>query len=281
MDIKSGFSIALNEDCCVEMCFKDEIYKNVISAHFITILLEIDISYFKYFDNSLDLFNFSNIKDAEDLMKRFLRIMYFSYPIEELEKNDRNVLETKRLKWFIAFKRKLKKIFTDKNDIRRYLINKNFEFSIKIAEKNGKYQENISFHCIECFFYWALWQYTKSDIVLIKCENCGRYFFPKKRKDEKYCDRKDINGKTCKQIGYIESKLKNDEIMSNYRKIYKTQNARKQRNKNNVKKIDERFLIWHSYAKEQLRLCKSGEITETEMVQNISGDNWLRSDINA
>lgn len=107
------------------------------------------------------------------------------------------------------------------------------------------------------------------------CENCGNYFIPSKRSDEKYCDYPYENGKTCKEIGYI-NKVNSDDILKTYRSIYKTQNARKQRNKNNVSNIDDRFKKWHQYAKSQLELCKDEKISINEMITRINTSDWVK-----
>ena len=67
------------------------------------------------------------------------------------------------------------------------------------------------------------------------------------------------NGKTCKELSY-EIKLQNDEITNIYRKAYKTQNAKKQRNIH-IPNIDEKFKKWVEEAKYQKELCKKEEIS--------------------
>lgn len=115
----------------------------------------------------------------------------------------------------------------------------------------------------------------KNKINIKECENCKKYFIPTSRSDEKYCNNVYRNGKTCKEIGYI-TKVNSDDILKTYRSIYKTQNARKQRNKNNVTNIDERFKKWHEYAKGQLELCKNEEISIDEMISRINTSDWVK-----
>lgn len=110
------------------------------------------------------------------------------------------------------------------------------------------------------------------------CANCGSLFIPLIRSDEIYCDNILKNGKSCKQLGY-ENKVNSDEFLKTYRKIYKTQNARKQRNKKNIPDVEERFKKWHIYAKDQLKLCQSGNISVNEMSKRISDDSWLKEGI--
>lgn len=113
----------------------------------------------------------------------------------------------------------------------------------------------------------------KEDKIIRKCKNCGEYFSPKARSDELYCSKININGKTCKEVGY-DNKVKDDDVLRTYRKIYKTQNARKQRNQHK-KNIEEKFGTWKNFAKEQLKACQNGEITLKEFEVNISSNNWM------
>ncbi len=119
-----------------------------------------------------------------------------------------------------------------------------------------------------------LHEMLKRKVIISKCENCGELFVPTIRSDEKYCDYSYLGSKSCKQIGY-ENKVKNDDVLSQYRKIYKTQNARKQRN-SHLPNITERFKSWAEFAKCQLELCQNGDQSLESMVAAISGDSWLR-----
>jgi len=109
-----------------------------------------------------------------------------------------------------------------------------------------------------------------------QCENCGKYFIPAIRSDEIYCDNIFKNKRTCKQLGY-ENKLQADGILREYRKIYKTQNARKRRN-SHIQNIDKRFKQWADYAKVQRDKCQSEEITVDEMKALISSSTWLKGE---
>lgn len=114
----------------------------------------------------------------------------------------------------------------------------------------------------------------KDDTIVRKCRNCGDYFIPASRSDETYCDKLLPNGKTCKTVGYDE-KVKGDSILREYRKIYKTQNARKQRN-SHKKDISGKFKNWAILAKEKVRECQTGKISIDEMIAIISSDTWMQ-----
>lgn len=106
-----------------------------------------------------------------------------------------------------------------------------------------------------------------------ECENCGRLFVPASRVDEKYCNFLFDGFKSCKQVSFF-SRLDKDETLKTYRKIYKTQHARKQRNAHRIG-IEKRFDIWADHAKKRLEECQSGEITLAQMIEDISSSSWI------
>jgi hypothetical protein len=110
----------------------------------------------------------------------------------------------------------------------------------------------------------------KPKVKIRICSNCGKYFIPVTRNDEIYCDNRNPNGKTCKEIGY-ENKVKKDAVLSAYRRIYQTQNARKQRY--HIK--NDKFRRWTEFAKEKLGECQAGKITLDEMIESIVKDDWI------
>lgn len=120
-------------------------------------------------------------------------------------------------------------------------------------------------------------QVIRDEIVIKKCANCGKYFVPSIRSDEIYCENVFRNNKTCKQLGY-ETKVMKDDVLKEYRKIYKTQNARKQRNKHKSN-IDARFDRWKVTAKDTLLLCQKGEISIEQMTSDISGVEWMDQEV--
>ena len=69
-------------------------------------------------------------------------------------------------------------------------------------------------------------------------------------------------------------KVRADKIMNEYRRIYKMQNARKQRNQQK-RNIAARFDSWTEFAKQVLKQCQNGEITLEEMKSKISSADWM------
>ena len=81
-------------------------------------------------------------------------------------------------------------------------------------------------------------------------------------------------GDITKHASGYEMKVAADQIMKEYRRIYKMQNARKQRNQQK-RDIASSFDNWAAFAKQKLKACQNGEITLDEMKQQISGADWM------
>lgn len=167
------------------------------------------------------------------------------------------------------------------NIIYKYLHNKemqgiNLEFKSYTQYSPFFRDEVIYFQSFGDVVKYDVMNTFKKNIKINICENCGQFFVPIRRSDEKYCNFNYLNGKSCKDVGY-ENKVNADDILKTYRTIYKTQNARKQRNKDSVTDIENKFHQWTIYAKEQLRLCKSGKIDLEQMKLNISRNDWLKN----
>lgn len=81
------------------------------------------------------------------------------------------------------------------------------------------------------------------------------------------------SGKTCKELSY-EIKLQNDELTNIYRKAYKTQNAKKNRNKH-IKDINIRFNQWVKEAQKQKKKCIENKISLEDFRKWLKdNENW-------
>jgi hypothetical protein len=118
----------------------------------------------------------------------------------------------------------------------------------------------------------SLNQIISAKIVILRCKNCKKFFIPKSKENEKYCDNIFKNRKTCKQLSY-EIKLQNSDVDKLYRTSYKTQNAKKKRY-SHIKDIQSRYEIWNEGAKKQLELCRNANITKDEFKE------WLKNNSN-
>jgi hypothetical protein len=93
---------------------------------------------------------------------------------------------------------------------------------------------------INVLFY----QYKISNVQINKCLNCGKYFIPKKKSNEKYCDNvspQNIN-KTCKEFGVNKTyreEIKSIPIKSEHNRISQTYRMRIKRAKNEIEKLQQ------------------------------------------
>lgn len=126
----------------------------------------------------------------------------------------------------------------------------------------------LEIYTFKSYHDFILYRATTLNIQFNKCKNCGKYFVPTTKSNEVYCTRAFRNGKTCRDIGY-ELSVQSDEITKLYRNAYKTQNAKKQRNKD-IANVDKLFASWASKAKEMYKLCKDNKIKLDEL------SKWLK-----
>lgn len=91
-----------------------------------------------------------------------------------------------------------------------------------------------------------LYQVQFNRVVISRCRNCGRFFIPAVRADEKYCDRLFENGRTCKDVGYLRH---TDVFQKSYRTAYKAQKARcRYHLETNPDYEEQHFVPWNKAA---------------------------------
>ena len=137
-----------------------------------------------------------------------------------------------------------------------------------IAKKNQRVTYCNAYFVSKAWDFFALMGVfaLREDKPIRKCKNCGKYFIPVSKRDEIYC-------LDCRDVSY-DKKIREDEILSSYRKIYKTQSARKTRNAHRPQ-INEKFEHWKRMAISKRNDCKAGLITLAEMEEAISSQDWL------
>lgn len=164
--------------------------------------------------------------------------------------------------------------------------NNNFSVIYEFKErlKNINFSPNLirlTFENEINFLGYVLKELVANNTRFNICENCGKLFIPTSRSDEKYCNYSKKGEKSCREKGYL-NKLNSDIILSTYRKIYKTQNARKIRHQQGKspdykKQLDNRFIKWAEFAKNVLKSCQLGEISLESMESKIKTDEWLKN----
>ena len=119
--------------------------------------------------------------------------------------------------------------------------------------------QEYTIHSIKDFISVSLIQILQNNIKLCQCNNCGKLFISTNKSNEKYCTYEFKKNKTCRDLSY-SIHLQKDELSNILRKRYRTENAKKNRNKH-IPKIEEKFQIWYKKAKEQKILCEEGKIS--------------------
>lgn len=167
-----------------------------------------------------------------------------------------------------------------RNELSQYLLNKDVDDDSYISMLDYGQEINVKFHFINkedglwseydikhsmSVVYFDLYNCISNGIKLNKCQNCHKFFIPKNRSDEIYCNRFYRENKTCKQIGY-EEKVKTDPFMQAYTKARKTQHARIRYNSHITDYKEKHFEPWK----------KSAEKARDEFKSNNDIDGFLK-----
>ena len=111
----------------------------------------------------------------------------------------------------------------------------------------------------------VLEQFVKNSSLPIKqCQYCNRYFIPKIRQDEIYCDLPNEDGNSCREKGAKQTYKQNLEkipALLEYRKAYQKKFMEVARSDNN-KQLKKCFDSWKKIAQGKIKDYKQGKITE-------------------
>ena len=114
----------------------------------------------------------------------------------------------------------------------------------------------------------VLEQFVKNSSLPIKqCQYCNRYFIPKIRQDEIYCDLPNEDGKSCREKGAKQTYKQNLEkipALLEYRKAYQKKFMEVARSDDN-KKLKKNFDSWKKIAQGKIKDYKQGKVTEDEL----------------
>lgn len=111
------------------------------------------------------------------------------------------------------------------------------------------------------------------ELHINKCANCGRFFIPASKSNEKYCANPIANAptRTCKDVGAdkkYKEKIKDDEIISLIRNTSSTLSMRVKRNPD-IKEHKTKYNKWKVDYPIQMKKFQDGEITKDELI------NWI------
>lgn len=141
---------------------------------------------------------------------------------------------------------------------------------------NGKYLSIYNLPTLDAAVAFELANLSESNIIIKKCENCGKFFIPFNRIDTKYCDRISPNDKnrTCKQYGRERLWYKNlmeDDVIKLSRNINSAKSMRVKRNPDNPQ-YKEGLDRFRQEDKQWRKNLKAGFVTEQEY------KDWLLSE---
>lgn len=93
--------------------------------------------------------------------------------------------------------------------------------NIDMQNKTYLFQEIFKIIRLNDFMKFDTLKIIEIKININICENCGKYFIPKNKSNEKYCNNIFKSGKTCRELSY-QLKFNNDKVEQLYRSSYKT-----------------------------------------------------------
>lgn len=128
-----------------------------------------------------------------------------------------------------------------------------YKVNPQIVNKNMVLNEQFYLNDYQSFLAVEFMQIYKRNLVIKQCENCNDWFIPTTRSDEIYCDKKNSNGRSCKQIGW-ENKPK-DEAYNVYRKAYSRVFNYVKRHKGEYQELEDFFKVWKREANYYMSLC--------------------------
>lgn len=134
----------------------------------------------------------------------------------------------------------------------------------KIVVDFMEVREVYDINSVQDWFRYEFMCLAKGNVLYKQCKNCGKFFIPSGRSDSEYCDKIDAtSGKTCKEVGAINTFLKkheNDEIHQAYTKAYRRMDSKKRTHY--ISKAE--FTQWSKTAREKRKMCENGEISLEE-----------------
>lgn len=129
-------------------------------------------------------------------------------------------------------------------------------------------------HFYDFFMHLIYNKLFRQKTFIKKCANCNKYFYPRFRSDTIYCDyfSPQDHNKTCKeycsQYNYTE-KIRSDEAIGLYQKLYSKLSKRVQRHPDNSE-FSQAFEDFKKECKKWKAKVKSGEKSEQDYI------NWLQ-----
>ena len=196
----------LDEELTVNELSKNELVSLSIDKQKDYLIKEIQANYISILENHIEKINYRYNLDTQNLTINEFNFLYDS--VIELPKNTRYFcyIEGHYIK---SFKTIYEKLLTHNGDKKEYLIK--LINNLKSPIIFNSFEINDLDNLLNTYYNY----FIDNNIIIRKCENCGKYFIPTTRNDEKYCNNIFTNNLTCKEYApkykYRKS-INNDEI---------------------------------------------------------------------
>ena len=216
------------------------------------------------------------------------QIIYFDSLLHDLDLTRYFINEFDTLKndyYFKAFEipRAIISCVIQENNMVRLLESKNESLCGSVKERKNiekHSKHNIRFlttykieKCTDLFdIYRQL--IIENKLHIRKCENCGKYFIPESRSDEKYCSNPSPQNpnKTCKEYGAkkkYRDEIKSHPIKYEHNKTSQFYRMRINRTKNNQEKekYEKKFNTYKENFEKKKKQYNSGKLKENNFVE--------------
>lgn len=194
------------------------------------------------------------LNDLERSIKSFFITGQYSYTDISLHTQDKTIEQTQveiftkwgELQTFVAAYFLPNKKIVSKSAINRLSLGQDIKVRFLFDSDSNIPSPTYALIDIYSLLVLDFFNVQTFNTVITKCRNCGRFFIPRVRSDEIYCDRIFQNGKTCKDVGYVRNA---DEFQKLYRTAYKTQKARcRYHQESNPNYEQQHFIPWNDAA---------------------------------
>lgn len=246
------FSIAQHN---MPIGFSKEIRMQKILYNALFFILDIDANKLNTLTKEQRIWLYSNnfiIGDSDPEIKAKRKISFRKYNRNEDQQEHYNNDSDKSLLLFNGFEVGCDKIPADMVG--------NFNSAIEyVKTKTPKvYYEEYEIFSITDLLYLEIESLIRTDTMVRRCKNCGKYFVINDRKVT-YCDRPDQSGKICSTVGSIQTfrnKMDNDSALKIYNRAYKTHHARYKKGKMEKDELS----VWREEAKQKLEEVRNGKL---------------------
>ena len=140
----------------------------------------------------------------------------------------------------------------------------------QVSDGSSRVQEVYSHSNLESLIYREFMACIKAEVMPKRCKNCGKFYIPSVGYFSEFCENIAPNEKvkTCREIGSrasFDKKLKDNPILFEYQKAYKTHHARFVKKKMTKKELSD----WKIFATDMRDKALASDIVFDEYISEI------------